>query len=210
MSCVFACVLNWSSYSSSHSRCRRFMFKNPALTLPNWGQEGSFLLHKERVLYSCVFSPDCVYMWNSDRGGGGGPQQGPSVWTWVRNTVCNGHVTVSVCLNYLAQRPDRGANQVRSSLLQRFSSLHPHILTFTHHALMLQSSCDILSVLINRNLVTKGFPHVTDVLSIMGRLRKEKTSIQLNADTEAPFAWECVRVCSFTCHKVCTRIQIYL
>lgn len=62
MSCVFACVLNWSSYSSSHSRCRRFMFKNPALTLPNWGQEGSFLLHKERVLYSCVFSPDCLHV----------------------------------------------------------------------------------------------------------------------------------------------------
>lgn len=63
------------------------MFKNPALRLPNWGQQGSFLLHKERVLYSCVFSPDCVYMWNSDRGGGGGPQRGPSVWTWVRNCV---------------------------------------------------------------------------------------------------------------------------
>lgn len=174
MSCVFACVLDWSSNGSSHARCRKSMFKNPAFTLQNGGQGGSFLLHKERVLKCYVFLPDCVYMWNSDRGGDGGPQRGPTVWTWVRNTVCNGHVTVSVCLNYLAQRPDRGVNQVRSSLLQCFSSLHPHISTFTRHALMLQSSSDILSLLINRNLVTKGFPHVTDVLSIMGRLRKEK------------------------------------
>lgn len=174
MSSVFACVLNWSWYGSSHARCRKSMFKNPAFTLQNGGQGRSFLLHKERLLYSCAFFPGCVYMWSSDGGGDGGPQRGPSVWTWVRNPVCNGHVTVSVCLNYLAQRPDRGVNQVRSSLLHCFSSLQPHISTFSRHALMLQSSSDILSVLINRNLVTKGFPHVTDVLSIMGRLRKGK------------------------------------
>lgn len=88
-----------------------------------------------------------------------------------------GHVTVSVCLNYLAQRPDRGVNQVRSSLLRCFSPLHPHTHTHipasAHHALMLRGSADLLSVLINRSLGTKGFPHVPDVLPIMGRLRKE-------------------------------------
>lgn len=55
-----------------------------------------------------------------------------------------------------------------------FFSLQPHISTSTRYALMLQSSSDSLSVLINRKLVTKGSPHVTDVLSIMGKLRKEK------------------------------------
>ncbi len=40
---------------------------------------------------------------------------------------------VCVCLNYLAQRPDRGVNEVRSSLLQRFSSLHPSISTPSTH-----------------------------------------------------------------------------
>lgn len=57
----------------------------------------------------------------------------PLVRARARNTVCERHVTVCVCLNYLAQRPDRGVNEVRSSLLQRFSSLHPSISTPSTH-----------------------------------------------------------------------------
>lgn len=50
--------------------------------------------------------------------------------------------SVCVCLNYLAQRPDRGANEVRSSLLQRFSSLYPSIFTPSTH----QPSCSFSSI----------------------------------------------------------------
>lgn len=77
---------------------------------------------------------------------------------------------VCVCLNYLAQRPDRGVNEVRSSLLQRFSSLHPSLSSSSSSSSSsLQSSSFILPVLINRNLITKGFPHVTHVPSIIGK-----------------------------------------
>lgn len=47
---------------------------------------------------------------------------------------------VCVRLNYLAQRPDRGVNEVRSSLLQRFSSLHPSSSTPSTHQLPSSSS----------------------------------------------------------------------
>lgn len=84
---------------------------------------------------------------------------------------------VCVSLNYLAQRPDRGVNEVRSSLLQRFPSLHPSFSTPTSPLPpppSLQSSSFILSVLINRNLLTKGFPHVTHVPPIIGKPWREK------------------------------------
>lgn len=174
MSCVFACVLDWSSNGSSHARCRKSMFKNPAFTLQKGGQGGSFLLHKERVLKCCVFLPDCVYTWNSDGGGDGGPQRGPPVWTWVRNTVCNGHVTVSVCLNYLAQRPDRGVNQVRSSLLQCFS-FSPSTHLYIHPSCSDVAEFLRYSVSLNKQeLSNKRLPTCYGCPLNYGRLRKEK------------------------------------
>lgn len=141
-------------------------FKFWAFMLQNrFGGQRLPAVQRQGFISLCVFARPCLHVkqWHGRRRR-----------CTLRNSVCSGHVTVSVCLNYLAQRPDRGVNQVRSSLLQCFSSLQPHISTSTRCALMLQSSSDSLSVSINRKLVTKGSPHVTDVLSIMGRLRKEK------------------------------------
>lgn len=90
----------------------------------------------------------------------------------ARNAVCERHVTVCVSVNNLAPRPDRGVNEVRSSLLQHFSSLHPFLQptpTSPPHPLSLQNSTFCLPILINRKLVTKGLPYVSRVRSIISK-----------------------------------------
>lgn len=54
---------------------------------------------------------------------------------------------------------------------------------------LLQSFSDILSVLINRNLVTKGFLHVTHVPSIISKPGSGKTLIQLKTASQSHRVW---------------------
>lgn len=111
----------------------------------------------------------------------------------VRTTVCIGHVTVSVCLNYLAQRPDRGVNQVRSSLLQCFSSLQPHVSTSTRRATDVAELLRYSVCLNKQELSNKRLPTCYGCPLNYGQAEKRKTSIQLNTDVEAP-ARACVRM----------------
>lgn len=92
---------------------------------------------------------------------------------------------VCVCLNYLAQRPDRGLNEVRSSLLQHFSSLHPSLPTSSTH--QSSSSCSVTAELLpysacldKPKLSNKRLPACYSCPFNYRQTMKGKTLIQLN------------------------------
>lgn len=127
--CVRVCGLNWSSVAQlligrtpEVSIYRSLKLSNQ---LPEWRTKGGFYIGV--CFHVCV----CVYMWN----GNAMKEHREAACASESEKYCVREACdcVCVCLNYLAQRPDRGVNEVRSSLLQRFSSLHPSISTPSTH-----------------------------------------------------------------------------
>ena len=136
---VFVCLIGQRLLNWLQEGHRKWVFIDPAFKLQTRGDfpeccTKGFFFFNIRV---CFYTRVCVYMWNrGGRGGDGGSTGRPPVRMRAEER-CVREACDCVCarLNYLAQRPDRGVNEVRSSLLQRFSSLHPSISTPSTHQL---------------------------------------------------------------------------
>lgn len=99
---------------------------------------------------------------------------------------------VCVCLNYLAQRPDRGVNEVRSSLLQHFPSPSSISTPSTHQPCSSSSSSSIVfavellvySASLNKQELSNKRPYRMLLTSPQLLASHEGRSlIKLNADT---------------------------
>ena len=174
-------VLNWV-YTTKVAGRRYLEIRHPGFksrTFLGWAQGG--------ISYRCVLACETV----AEKA-----KKEPMEAACARNAVCKRHVTVCVSVNNLAPRPDRGVNEVRSSLLQHFSSLHPSpqpTPTSTPRPSSLLNSYFSLPILINRKLVTKGFPYVTHVRSIISKPWGE------NIDPIKYRHWNLLCVCVCVC-----------